>query len=69
MSNQNTNVAQYDGKCAFAVSTGKTDVTGGKHELIVDGKRYVFSNSVARLLFKILPNRAEKADQVWKKDK
>lgn len=58
--------AEYDGHCAFAVSTGKTNVEGGKHRSIIEGKTYLFSNRVAKLLFKILPNRIQKADQHWK---
>ncbi len=63
--NQNKTVA-YDGNCAFAVSTGKTDVKGGKHHMTIDGKTYLFSNSIAKVLFKLLPNRIEKADTNWK---
>lgn len=58
----------YNGHCAFAVSTGKTDVQGGEHALVKDGKTYLFSNPVAKLLFRILPNRAAKADKVWNKN-
>lgn len=61
------NELMYDGHCAFAVSTGKIDVKGGKHTLTRDGKTYVFSNPVAKLLFKLLPNRIEKANEVWAK--
>jgi hypothetical protein len=64
---RNSDKPMYDGLCASAVSTGKTDVKGGKHTLHKDGKTYVFSNLVAKLLFKILPNRAEKAADVWNK--
>jgi YHS domain-containing protein len=62
--NSNSNAA-YDGHCAFAVSTGKTNVKGGKHSLSVDGKTYLFSNGVAKFLFKVLPKRTEKADLIW----
>lgn len=58
---------EYNGHCAFAVSTGKTNVAGGKHFLIKNGKHYVFSNPIAKFLFKILPNRIEKADSIWNK--
>jgi len=57
----------YDGHCAFAVSTGKTDVKGGTHQLIIDNKTYLFSNGVAKLLFRILPGRIEKANEIWNK--
>lgn len=56
---------EYNGQCAFAVSTGKTDVKGTKHFATIDEKTYAFSNPVAKILFKILPNRIKKADEVW----
>ena len=56
---------EYNGLCAFAVSTGKKDVQGGKHRLEINGKIYAFSNPVAKFLFRILPNRIAKADAVW----
>jgi len=62
--NQQRDLA-YDGHCAFAVSTGKMDVKGGKHHLNIDGKTYQFSNPIAKMLFKLLPNRKEKADANW----
>lgn len=58
--------AEYDGHCAFAVSTGKMDVEGGKHNSMIDGNTYYFSNPVAKILFKLLPNRISKADENWK---
>jgi YHS domain-containing protein len=67
MNNDNKNEAvAYNGHCAFAVSTGKLDVQGGNHSHSIDGKTYMFSNAVAKMLFRILPNRIEKADQNWK---
>ncbi len=56
---------QYDGQCAFAVSTGKLGVKDCKHFETIDGKNYAFSNGFAKFLFKLLPNRKEKADEVW----
>ena len=56
---------EYNGHCAFAVSTGKLDVKGGNHSVILEGKTYKFSNPVAKFLFKILPNRIEKANENW----
>lgn len=61
---QNKNTA-YNGNCAFAVSTGKLDVEGGKSSSTINGKTYLFSNPVAKILFKLLPNRIEKADKYW----
>ncbi|MFY0600791.1 MAG: hypothetical protein JXR03_14045 [Cyclobacteriaceae bacterium] len=57
---------EYDGHCAFAVSTGKMDVAAGNHDLKIDGKTYLFSNPIAKFLFKLLPNRIQKADSNWK---
>lgn len=64
MNTQNTN-AEYNGLCAFAVSLGKTDVSGGNHQVTINGKTYLFSNPLAKMLFKVLPNRIEKANQTW----
>lgn len=61
------NNLEFNGHCAFAVSTGKTDVKGGNHFTTIDGKTYVFSNSIAKLLFKLLPNRVDKANKIWNK--
>jgi len=64
MDNNNQNIA-FDGHCAFAISTGKTDVQGGKDSLTIGEKTYKFSNPVAKFLFKILPNRVAKAEANW----
>jgi len=57
---------EYDGECAFAVSTGKRDVAGSASHSVVDGDRtYYFKNGVARFLWKVLPGRAAKADATW----
>jgi YHS domain-containing protein len=63
---QKNNAVEYDGHCAFALSTGKTDVLGEKHSSTIDGKTYLFSNPVAKILFRILPNRINKANEAWK---
>ena len=63
---ENKNI-EFDGQCAFAVSTGKTDVKGSKHFATINGKTYAFSNPIAKLLFKLLPNRVKKANEVWDK--
>ena len=57
----------YEGKCAFALSTGKTDVPGGNHFAIIEGRKYRFSNIVAKFLFKLLPNTIQKANDNWAK--
>jgi len=62
-----TNAAtEFDGECAFAVSTGKREVAGShKHRLTTNGKTYLFSNGAAKFLWKVLPNRESKAEAVW----
>ena len=62
MKNENL---EYNGHCAFAVSTGKIDVKGGNNFATINDKNYSFSNAVAKLLFRILPNRIKKADDIW----
>jgi hypothetical protein len=57
---------EYEGECAFAVSTGKRHVDGSPKHAIVDGdKTYYFKNGAARFLWKFLPGRAVKADATW----
>ena len=57
---------EFDGKCAFAVSLGKRDVPGNsRHTLTADGRTYVFSNPVAKFLWRILPGRRRKAEANW----
>ncbi len=56
---------QFDGHCAFALSVGKMNVKGGTHSSIVANKTYVFSNPIAKILFKILPNQEQKAHKNW----
>jgi hypothetical protein len=66
--NDNTTNAQpaFDGECAFAVSLGKSGVEGtAKTTLVVSDTTYHFSNPVAKMLFRVLPNRAAKADAAW----
>lgn len=58
--------AEFDGQCAFALSTGKKGVDGSKDlSLDQDGKTYYFSNFFARFLWKVLPGRREKAESTW----
>ena len=65
MDQKNSSAVEYDGQCAFAVSVGRKGVAGGRHQAIIDGRTYPFKNRVAKLLFKLLPNRVIKADEVW----
>ena len=59
------NNEKYDGKCAFAVSLGKFNVDGGNSNLIKGSDTYKFSNPIAKLLFRLLPNRSKMAEENW----
>ena len=66
MNDQLHESAAFDGHCAFAVSTGKTDVPGKDSITLTQGdKTFHFSNPVAKLLWRILPGRLEKAEANW----
>lgn len=57
---------EYEGQCAFALSTGKLGVEGSPQNALSEGaKTYYFSNPVAKILWKVLPNRDVKADETW----
>ncbi len=56
----------FDGQCAFAISTGKLGVDGSqRHRLDDGGRTYLFKNGAAKLLWRLLPGRAAKAEEVW----
>jgi len=59
---------QYDAQCAFAVSLGKEAKGQDKYNRVQDGKLYLFSNPVAKFLWKLIPNRKEQADLKWSKN-
>jgi hypothetical protein len=56
----------FAGECAFALSTGKKGVAGKATLYTVqDGNKYLFSNPVAKLLWRVLPGRRRKAEATW----
>lgn len=59
--------SEYNGQCAFGFSLGKNVAGLEKFKLEKDGKTYLFSNPIAKLLWKILPGRKAKADTLWQK--
>jgi hypothetical protein len=66
MKPQSESSAEFEGRCAFAVSLSKKDVAGSEScYLIQDGKKYLFSNPVAKLLWRIIPGRKKKAESNW----
>jgi hypothetical protein len=57
---------EFGGECAFALSANKRNVAGSsKHQIVDNEKTYYFKNGAARILWKVLPNRAAKANAVW----
>lgn len=57
---------EFNGECAFALSTGKRGVPGSsKYTIVEAGRTYQFKNGAARFLWKVLPNRSAKANAVW----
>lgn len=66
MDAQSEQSPEFDGQCAFALSTGKKGVAGKPTQYTIeDGRKYVFSNPVAKLLWRVLPGRKEKAEEAW----
>lgn len=66
MRNESNQIPEFQGRCAFAISTGKEGVEGSEnHALIQDGKKYLFSNPIAKFLWRILPRRTAKAESNW----
>lgn len=58
--------SEFEGECAFAVGLGKHGVAGKANwHAVHDGKHYVFSNPVARFLWRVLPGRKEAAEHRW----
>lgn len=66
MIQQSEQAPEFDGQCAFALSTGKKGVAG-KPALykVQHAKRYLFSNPVAKFLWSVLPGRRKKAEATW----
>ncbi|WP_036509731.1 MULTISPECIES: hypothetical protein [Nocardia] len=59
---------EFDGKCAFAVSVAGVEraPTGkSKYTVVEDGKTYVFSGAVPKLLFRLLPGSVRRAQARW----
>lgn len=66
MSKESNLQPEFQGQCAFAISTGKEGVEGNeKHVLMQDDKKYLFSNPIAKFLWRILPGRKAKAESNW----
>ena len=66
MNEESDPVAEFDGQCAFALSTGKKNVPGNEKLFLVQGgRRFIFSNPVARFLWKVLPGRLGKAESTF----
>lgn len=57
----------FGGHCAFAVSLDRPNLpmASPKSWLVQDGRLLVFLNPVAKLLFRLLPKRQQRAAEVW----
>lgn len=60
-----TAAPEFDGACAFATSLGREGVGDPSTAMTKDDKTYYFQNGVAKMLFRVLPGRAEKAQANW----
>ena len=60
------NESEFEGLCAFALSSGKTNVRGGTYKASIKGKTYVFSNLVGKILVQISPDRIKIAEHYWR---
>ena len=56
---------EYDGQCAFGLSLGREAPGKESAQLTENGKVYYFSNPLVKWMWKIMPNRAQKADAEW----
>ena len=58
---------EFNEFCNFAVSIGKTNVKGEKLIATLNERTCPFSNPITKLLFKILPNRIKKTEEIYNK--
>ena len=56
---------EFGGECAFAVSLGKRAMGKERCFEIRNGKKYLFLNPVARILWRVLPGRVRAAERHW----
>ena len=56
----------FAGNCAFAMSLNKTATASPRHWLLRHGRLYFQQNAVARLLFRMLPGRIDRAEANWR---
>jgi len=66
MNSQLAQSPEFKGQCAFALSVGKKGVAGKDNCYVIqDGKKYLFSNPVAKFLWRVVPGRKKKAELNW----
>jgi hypothetical protein len=63
--NDSAATPEYDGDCAFGWSLGRQAVGKEKLQMAEGDKLYYFSNPLVKVMWKILPNRAAKADAAF----
>ncbi|MBO0842106.1 MAG: hypothetical protein J2O46_02895 [Nocardioides sp.] len=63
-----TPAPEFGGKCAFGVGLGgpsKAPEGKPQHTVVKDGKTYVFSSAIPKMLFNVIPGSAERAHKKW----
>jgi hypothetical protein len=55
----------FNGACAYATSLGREGIGDPRTAIVRNGTTYHFQNSVAKLLFRILPGQEKKAHARW----
>jgi len=56
---------QFGGYCSFAMSPGEIAPGDPETSAIMNDRLYVNSNSVAKLLWKVVPGRIDAGDKRW----
>ena len=62
-------VPAYGGRCAFATSLGKAQQGDPTKWSVKEGRLFLNSNSVANLLWRLIPGRVQGADRNWATEK
>lgn len=63
--NESAATPEYDGECAFGWSLGRQAPGKASLQITEGDKVYQFSNPVVKMAWKLLPNRAAKADAAF----
>jgi len=56
---------EFNGQCSFAISLGSKQEGSEKWRIEKNGKVYLFSNLVAKILWMIIPGCRKRAEKNW----